>query len=241
MSSNKPYYRIFIPQKGCSIMENLDYLSDSRFGNTKEMESLANAARIIIKDYLNLTDFVEPTDENKNVFSHKIFELLLRTATEFEANCKGILKANGYINPKNIEDYHKLNSLMKLDKYEISSSLWNSERKVVPFSEWSHGHRLSWYKAYNDSKHNRYANFQLASLENLFIGINCLIVILAAQSPIITSRISDGYIATSNTSNEIIFNNITVKYPYFEDNQKYDFNWNELKMEIDPFRCYSFI
>lgn len=32
--------------------------------------------------------------EIKNVFSHKIYELFLKVCTEFESNCRGILKAN---------------------------------------------------------------------------------------------------------------------------------------------------
>ena len=32
-----------------------------------------------------MIDYIEPTNENKFVYSHRIYELLLRTATEFEA------------------------------------------------------------------------------------------------------------------------------------------------------------
>ena len=77
-------------------MDNDDYLSDVRYIDKQESASYVNAARIIVKDYYELMDYVEPVDANKSVFSHRIYELLLRTATEYEANCKGILSANGY-------------------------------------------------------------------------------------------------------------------------------------------------
>ena len=37
----------------------------------------------------------------KTTYFHQTVELLIRVATEFEANCKGILKANCY--PKKLE------------------------------------------------------------------------------------------------------------------------------------------
>ena len=95
MPYSKPFPRIFLPQKNKSIMEADDFSSHPSYIDKRESTSLINAARIIIKDYKDLIDYIEPTNENKLVYSHRIYELLLRTATEVEANCKGILWANG--------------------------------------------------------------------------------------------------------------------------------------------------
>lgn len=243
MSHIKPYPRIFLPRKNKGIMDNDDYLSDARYIDKQESASYVNAARIIVKDYYELMDYVEPVDANKSVFSHRIYELLLRTATEFEANCKGILSANGYSKKSNlnITDYHRINSLMKLDKYEISSQLWNPTQKIHPLSEWATNHELTWFQAYNHAKHNRYQSFKEASLEHLYFGICSLIVILAAQFPNAIGYLSSsGLSFTTDNDEELITGVFTIRYPHFTDAEKYDFDWETLKTSSQPFALYSF-
>lgn len=53
------------------------------------------AARLIINDFERLFGYIKPHKENENVFSHRIYELFMRTSTEVESCCKGILVANG--------------------------------------------------------------------------------------------------------------------------------------------------
>jgi len=66
------------------------------------------------------------TDGNQNVYSHRLYEMLLRTCTEFENNCKGILKDNGYVSQNlNIKDYYKINAASKLNEYEIKLNVWS--------------------------------------------------------------------------------------------------------------------
>ena len=80
------------------------YLKDGRYNRS----SLPLSS--ILRDLNALYDYIEPSDDNLGVFSHRIYELLLRAATEFEANCKGILKAKGYSKPENewyVKDYLK--------------------------------------------------------------------------------------------------------------------------------------
>lgn len=162
MSYSKPFPRIFLQLKRETVIDSSDFVQDARYANSDEAKSLNNAARIIVKDFKELIDYVEPTDANQLVYSHRIYELLLRAATEFEANSKGVLKANGYVkvdDSLNIVDYYKLNAVMKLDRYEIETSLWMPPKKFVPLKEWRNGFSLAWYKAYNATKHNRYHNF----------------------------------------------------------------------------------
>ena len=242
MPYSKPFPRIFLPQKNKSIMGADVFSSHPAYIDPKEATSLINSARIIIKDYKDLIDYIEPTNDNELVYSHRIYELLLRTATEFEANCKGILLANGYAKRHfNIEDYYKLNKLMKLDKYELTTQLWSPEKTFCPLSEWSTGHSLKWYRAYNNVKHNRYTNFYEATLENLFNGLCCLVTILAAQIPQCIGYLDgSGLIMTADNDNEIIINNFTIKYPLFADADKYEFDWGTLKNDLQPFDLYAF-
>lgn len=243
MPYSKPFPRIFLPQKNKSIMETDDFSSHPSYIDKRESTSLINAARIIIKDYKDLIDYIEPTNENKFVYSHRIYELLLRTATEFEANCKGILLANGYAIRRhfNIEDYHRLNVLMKLNQYELTTQLWSPEKTISPLSEWRLGYSLRWYQAYNNVKHNRYTNFHEATLENLFNGICCLITILAAQfTKSIGYLDGSGIIMTTDNDNEILISDFAIKYPLFTDDEKYEFDWDTLKNDLQPFNLHTF-
>jgi hypothetical protein len=54
--------------------------------------------------------YVEPADKNLECYSYRIHALLLRACIELEANCKAILKENGYSKGGNwkIDDYKKI-------------------------------------------------------------------------------------------------------------------------------------
>lgn len=206
--------------------------------------SLINGARIIIQDFIKLSEYIEPIDVNKDVFSHRTYELLLRVATEFEANCKGILKANGYKPNRNlkIQDYYKINSIMKLDEYEISTHLWYPDKTLKPLLEWANGHTLTWYQAYNHSKHNRFTNFKEASLENVFADICSLVVVLAAQFP---NRIGllDGSnirMSSDDDDNTLFVGNFTITFPYRGICERCNFDWDTLKTSNTPFQSYKF-
>lgn len=240
----QPYPRIFIPMVNSSVIDPCPYLDDNGYCYISEAMSLINGARIIIQDFIKLSEYIEPIDVNKDVFSHRTYELLLRVATEFEANCKGILKANGYNPNRNlkIQDYYKINSIMKLDEYEISTHLWYPDKTLKPLLEWANGHTLTWYQAYNHSKHNRFTNFKEASLENVFAGICSLVVVLAAQFP---NRIGllDGSnirMSSDDDDNTLFVGNFTITFPYRGICERCNFDWDTLKTSNTPFQSYKF-
>lgn len=240
MSILRPFPRIFLPSR--TKQDNIGLLKDERYISSSEKSSLLNAARIIIYDFKHLLDYIEPVEDNKKAYSHRIYELLLRTATEFEANCKGILIANGYEKEKgnfNIQDYHQINKLMKLDQYVVTTHLWNPIKTFRPLAEWESGHSLEWYKAYNEVKHNRIQYFYKANLDNLFTGICSLIVVLTAQFNSSISFISNtGFSLPLNNGEEISITNFTIKLPHFEDTEKYDFDYNNISNDGIDFDKY---
>ena len=59
-------------------------------------EHYVRAFLLLQKDLHDLFDYVEPADTNLQCFSYRIHALLLRACVEVEANCKAILKENGY-------------------------------------------------------------------------------------------------------------------------------------------------
>ena len=187
MIIDKPYKRIH-RCKGLPVFFNGltdDYVLDPDYMSLSERHSIVRAMNMLIDDLQKTLDYIEPDDKNLSVYSHRLYELLLRAATEFESNCSGILTANGYKKEKGksltIEDYHKLNEVMKLSDYKIGLSFWNSEKIILPLSEWNTGHSLKWYQAYNSVKHNRLEKFTDASLDNVLYAITSVVCIVYAQ------------------------------------------------------------
>ncbi|OYZ21763.1 MAG: hypothetical protein B7Y39_08655 [Bdellovibrio sp. 28-41-41] len=145
--------------------------------------------KLIEDDLLSICEFIEPTDANKETYSHRIYELFLRVCTEFESHAKerlihyGYPKALSTPNDLKINDYKTLytdnNFLGDRLSAEIGLKFWSpSMIYITPFQDWINGNRLSWYQAYNDVKHNRDTNFKDASLWNLIRAYAGLSLIL---------------------------------------------------------------
>src|SRR5690606_2061190 len=182
-----PYKRIIRPYHinqndvsiGHEFLNRKDYCNETR--------QLIHAFHIIQDDYRKLMDYVEFHNENNNTFSHRIYELLLRTCTEFENNCKGILLDNNYSSngrKMDITEYFKINNASKLNEYTVKIKNWFPESiEIKPFEEWNSNEYspLFWYKAYTNVKHNRSQNFQEANLKNLTYALAGLFIILVSQ------------------------------------------------------------
>ena len=260
MPIKKPYHRIWRPVKGydwgdvlISFDDNpkpkptLDYLYDDRFANQEEKKSLITATRMILRDLNALYDYIEPSDDNLGVFSHRIYELLLRAATEFESNCKGILKANGYSKPENewcVKDYFKISRATRLNEYSLTFERWETTHEFKPFLKWNPSRResLTWYDAYNDVKHDRYGNFKKAKLEFLMNALAGLICIMHAQYGEGMSHVGFHEYGTTNINEGIVETPMfTIKAPHFPDEEKYGFIWDNIKTDQDSIVNYTFV
>jgi hypothetical protein len=94
MGIQRPYYRIVRPFLGdASCLDSVygydyrwddDFPADPRYANDRL--ELWRAYMLLEKDLLRLFEYVEPTDNNIQTYSHRTYELFLRAATEFETN-----------------------------------------------------------------------------------------------------------------------------------------------------------
>ncbi|MDO4801114.1 MAG: hypothetical protein Q4A15_03010 [Prevotellaceae bacterium] len=224
----------------------LDYLSDNGFADQNEMTSLVTTARLIIRDLYEVFNYVEPDNANFPVYSQRLYELLLRTSTEFEANCKGILDANGYARPGggnlNIQDYFKIEAATKLSGYVVTFVRWpNNQYK--PFASWNARAfaPLPWYQGYNNVKHNRYVNFQDASLENVMNAIAGLLCILHAQiGEEMDNACFEGIATQQNSQDKVVNSTFTICAPAFSDAEMYDFIWDDSKGVKVAVQSYTF-
>lgn len=239
MPLNKPYFRIIRPP-----YTNYLYMIDSNYANDRN--SLIRAYKVLEKDLIKLFDYIEPNDKNLNTFSYRTYELFLRASTEFETNCKSILRANSYSMSRNltIKDYFKLDSSSKLSDYKVYLNIWYPKIKVFePFKDWKTGsHSLGWYKDYNNVKHDRSKNFESASLENVLNSITGLFVILFSQFYIQTFDSLQLVLETTEDNNQIWRENslFGIEMPTWKDVDCYDFDWDKLNKINNPFEKYIF-
>lgn len=171
---------------------------ERRFSNTK-------AYSLLESDLIKTFDYVEPVDQNKDTYSHRFYEIILRCGTEFENVCRQILKLNGStekeIEDSNIEDYFKIALEFKLYDYCFYSPLladWSVDDQgganLAPFMTWqacsaysevwdfvNKGEWSDWYYIYNQVKHNRDAKFSYANLENAVFSVVALGILLCSQ------------------------------------------------------------
>lgn len=204
---------------------------------------------LIQKDLLLLFESIEPADQNLNTFSLRTFELLLRTCTEFEANCKSIFRANTYAGAGNwnITDYVKINKSHYLSQFEVRFPHWmGTKNERTPFAAWDTGtHVLPWYQAYNKAKHDRATNLEHATLDNLLDAFAGLAVILTAQfldqdyGP--GADVLEAEFGPGDGFEGAIGGYLRVKYPQqVPMSDRYDFNWEQLKNDAEPFERFDY-
>lgn len=259
MGLSKPYYRIARPKAYIP-----DYVIDSRYA--PDRLQLSRAYINIEKELSNIFNHVEPDEANKNTFSFELYTLLLRACTEVELNCKEILEANGAL-PQGryftMEDYKKLEKSSLLSKYKVVFRNWrqrNTEgiveyirKEFWPFANFAEtestkGKSPDWYVAYNEVKHNRETNFENANLENCMNAVAGILVLLYSQfgSQCIETYGTNG-LAFQNMDaydNDFDANVIFEVYPPQIDDwgemDCYEFNWEELKLDPEPFAKFKF-
>lgn len=236
---HKPYYRIYRAKQ-----KDDGYILDRRYAGDRYL--LCRAYKILEEDLVKLFHYIEPADENKNVFSHRIYELILRAATEFETNCKQILVANNYSgSPKNwdITDYQKIEQATKLSQYEIKLNIWYPMGLVFqPLSPWATQNPLEWYNDYNTVKHHRSEKFQKATLINAVHAVGAVLAVLFAQfsnyvfEPYNESQSHDD----DNDGFEYLTNTLFSIKPFknWKSEEAYTFRWpND---SDDPFQAFNF-
>ena len=141
-----------------------------------------------LKEHLEqVCKVVYPCKQNYKAFGHEIRNVLIIACTEVEAQCRGILEANGFDfkgKRPNTTHYVKLLELLRLDKYSVTFPYFPRMPEIRPFANWhvnAATKSLDWYDAYNKVKHDREAHFQEACLEYAFKAATACFVLLCAQ------------------------------------------------------------
>ncbi|MEP6896240.1 MAG: hypothetical protein ABI986_11595 [Chloroflexota bacterium] len=247
MGVNRPYRRIcrqfeygtYTPPGGWA------YIMHSKYANSPEQ--YIRAFLLIQKDLQLLFDYVEPSENNLNCYSYRIHELLLRACIEIEANFKAIFHENGFTKKgeMTMDDYKKIEVSHRLSSYQIIIPVWRGQGNIrTPFLTWKEDKTPSWYKAYNQTKHNRHEAFSMATFENMLDAVCGLLIVLSSQfwthnfSP---SGMAIGWDGPDDGIDSAIGSYFRIRFPTdWSDEQRYNFNWQELKKEEDPFIKFDY-
>jgi hypothetical protein len=248
MPVNRPYRRTCRQFVDGRYLGSHGYVRHPNFAQSPE--HYVRAFLILLKDLQELFDYIEPADKNLQCYSYRIHALLIRACVEVEANCKAILKENGYARSGdwNMRDYAKIEKSHLLSAFEVKLPIWSgTEGMRTPFFPWSTADsRLTWYAAYNATKHARHTEFEQANFASLIDACCGLFVLLSAQFETddfsVESTIRWGARPTSDGMRTGIGEFFRVRFP---DNwpmeDRYDFNyWQDLQSEADPFKDFDY-
>lgn len=151
-----------------------------------QMRLAAQALKLLIDRLDDLFIYIEPNRDSLNTYSHKSRELLILACTEVENFWNQYLLIAGVkaVNGKNYttKDYVKLNSKLYLPEYEFTLKAYADVPPIIPFKDWdekSPTKSLTWYDAYNKTKHDRNTYFSEAKLGHC---INALVANLVLFS-----------------------------------------------------------
>lgn len=258
MAHSKPFKRTARQFKDGKYQSNGNwkYLLEPRFAN--DPQHYIRAFLLIQRDLQKIFEYVEPCDKNGETISLRIQELLTRVCIEIEANFTAILKENKYSNQNNWNlknDYSLIEFSHKLSSYKVKFPVWKGNNHTrTPFKNWENypnrnWHVLNWYQAYNKSKHDRHLHFDKATFDVLLDAVSGLIVLLSAQ-----------FLDEDYSPNSKVFG-IGTSYSYDHDpkmctaigeyfriqlpdnwneNERYDFDWQEVSKEENPFQEIDF-
>ena len=132
------------------------------------------------KDVINITKYIKILPVNYKTCSDEIIKVLLSVSAEFEIMCKLICGLDGN-SSKNINDYLTFLSenIEKFEEYKIKIKTTKSII-IKPFIiiEKTNGPKvtktLSWWRAYNHVKHNRFEKYEEGSFLNLLNSLAAL-------------------------------------------------------------------
>jgi hypothetical protein len=141
------------------------------------------AFHLLVQDFLRVCEFIEPVDAHLQIYSHRLYELLLRACTEFESLSREILEAHGLDRGGNMNVTHfvAIAPILELQRQRAIASFWRPEATTLsPFEQWTPENvSLRWYQGYNAVKHNRNAEFFRATFQNVRDAICGVFIIMA--------------------------------------------------------------
>ena len=151
----------------------------------EEIASSVAQLTSLVHKLLEISQVVEPCEENLQVYGHKLRECILIAAMEVESHWKSVLVSNGYEDGRlNTNDYFKTMEPLKLHEYSIKFVKFPKLKKISPFREWkvsSPTQSLKFYNSYNKIKHDREKMFHLSTVDSAFGSFAAVVILAVSQ------------------------------------------------------------
>jgi len=150
-----------------------------------------NQLSIMTEELKTIMRYIQPDHSNLATYGHQMRNVLLLAAMEFENECKGVLRINGYNAPNDrfsTNDFVKLHGPLRLAEYTVQLTNYPSLAPIAPFVGWTDTaptQSLIWYDSYNAVKHDREIHFSKATLEAAINAVSTVAIMLCAEYRII--------------------------------------------------------
>jgi hypothetical protein len=224
-------------------------------GTTLAEVRLAEQSLLLLVQRLDdLLLFVEPSQQNLTVHSHKARELLILACTDVESYWKHYLRRAGVAEPPKgytTNQYVRLKAPLFLGEYEIKMPRYAAIPALRPFLQWSTASptvSLDWYDAYNKTKHDRATQFEAANLLNCIKATAANIILFAVRfgpfrlhqgAGTLAAFFNQTFSIELNTPNYASFYAPLVSLPLDQRSDRICFNSKGLiqPWTVLPFRC----
>jgi len=247
MSITTPFFRCVRPGRDGHYSEGGRWMYVTHPNYAPDAVHYLRAFEVLQQDFQRLLEYIEPADENESTYSFRCMEILLRACGEFEANCKAILGANGYVkkNELKVPDYRKLERTHHLSEYVVRLPVWRGLRaERRPFDRWQSPGGFVWYQDHHGAKHNRHIEFPKASFGNVVDAISAVVALLASQFYTYDFRpqgLGTSIGQPADGFELAIGDYFHVKFPVnWNADDRYAFDWQAVKSDPNPFQVLTF-
>ena len=169
---------------GLSIKSDLDQgLNNSPAQKHSDLVAL----RLLLRSLEKVFEFVEPVGAGLRSYGHRARELLIASCTEAENQWKRYFRETATApigRDFGTRDYVKLCSALSLKDYRLTARAYAALPPREPFQHWetmAPTQSLSWYDAYNKTKHDRAVHFDTASVENCIDAVAANVVMFCVR------------------------------------------------------------
>jgi hypothetical protein len=153
-----------------------------------DQRAAEQALRLLVERFDELLLYIEPDANGLRAYSHKTRELLILACTEAENTWKHYMRlaaaAPAAASEFTTKDYVKLLQSLFLSEFKVALKPYSTVASFRPFLGWDAAaptKSLSWYDAYNKTKHDRSTHFAEATFQNCLTAVGANLVLFCAR------------------------------------------------------------
>lgn len=166
----------------------LYYFDDVTASLGSTVQEIRQAERGLVSLILRLNEilnYIEPLEHGLLASGHRTRELLILACSDVEDQWTRLLRAAGVTAPRlTTNNYWTLKNPLHLDEFEVAMPGYAAVPPCIPFRGWDQAQptqSLSWYDAYNRTKHDKSSHLVDATLGACIAAVAANIVLFCAQ------------------------------------------------------------